>query len=259
MIGILDSGIGGLGFARELSARLPAVDLTYFGDTAHAPYGSRSAARIRDWSLAGARYLGEQGACLIVVASHTIACTAGDALRQGLELPLFDPLRPAVESAVRLSQRNRIGLIASRAVLASGCFERLLAEVNPRVELSAAACPLLAALAGEQWLGRPETAMIVKKCVRPIKMRQVDTLILGSGALLPLRAVIARKIGRRVSLVAPWAGLAEQVVQHLTVHAPPSGAGRRRRLRVVMTDLSPRAREIVAALGHHDAELEERG
>ncbi|MEA3230883.1 MAG: glutamate racemase, partial [Thermodesulfobacteriota bacterium] len=94
MIGILDSGMGGLITARAFREEWPAEDIVYFGDTARAPYGNKSPKTIRDFAMDGAAFLQEQGAGLIVVACHTIAAVAGQHLAAAMGVPVVDGIVP---------------------------------------------------------------------------------------------------------------------------------------------------------------------
>ncbi len=180
MIGVIDSGTGGLHVVAALLKRLPAEDIVYYADTARAPYGSRSAETIVSGALEGAERLRRSGAAVLVAASHAIATVAFDALAQRFGEAFFDVASVAAELAIAVSRRKRIGLVASRATVDSRRYEELIRRRCPQAELFTAACPLWTPLVEEGWLKRRETALIVKRGVRGLKLRAVDTLILGS-------------------------------------------------------------------------------
>jgi glutamate racemase len=94
-----------------------------------------------------------------------------------------------------------LGVIGTRATVSSGIYEKKIMENDPQAKVYSVACPLLVPLVEEGWLNRPETAMIVRKYLLPLKTRQIDTLILGCTHYPLLKKVIQRKIGRRVQLV----------------------------------------------------------
>ena len=100
MIGVFDSGIGGLTVVRALIDRLPGLDLTYFGDTARTPYGDKSKSIVIRYALEGIEYLLAQGVQAIVVACNTTSSLALFALRQRLTIPIFEVITPAVQQAV---------------------------------------------------------------------------------------------------------------------------------------------------------------
>ena len=80
-IGIFDSGIGGLTVAHAVARVLPAEQLSYFGDTAHMPYGDRSPELVRSWSVRIAQHLLDQGCKAIVIACNSASATAASAVR----------------------------------------------------------------------------------------------------------------------------------------------------------------------------------
>jgi glutamate racemase len=257
MIGVIDSGIGGLTVVDALLKRLPEEDLVYFGDTACARYGHRNPGRVVGWAAESAGSLRHLGATLLVLASHSISCLAFEELSRQHEVPVFDVATSAAEKAVEVSRRRRIGLVASRAVVESLRYPAMIRERCPEADVVTAACPLWAPLVEEGWVKRRETAMIVKRGLRPIRLRQVDTLILGSSFFTPLRKVIQRKMGSQVTLVEPVAELAGRVVAHLNAAAaagcPSAGA---RRVRLVVSDLTPQVQRAAQAILGRPADLE---
>lgn len=260
MIGIIDSGLGGLEMVRCLEAALPAESIVYFGDTARAPYGCRSPERISAWADQGAGYLGARGARILVVASHSIACAAPASLRGGAGMPVFDVATAAMEAALNRTRSRRIGLVGSAATVASGRYERRLRELDSRVVLTAVTCPLLQALSEEGWVERRETAMIVKRCVRPIRLQQADTVILAGGYLLPLRRILQRKLGSQVALVDGFAETARRIADFVDAHPmPPAGIPAAPRVRLIVSDLTPRIRRTAQAILNRRVELESEG
>jgi len=256
MIGVIDSGIGGLSVVDALRKRLPEEDLVYLGDSGCTPCGYPSLERVVGWADESAGVLRRLGATLLVLASHTISCLAFAELSRQHEVPVFDVATPAAEKAVDVSSRRRIGLVASPAAVESLRYPALIRERCPEAEVIAAACPLWAPLVAEGWGKRRETAMVVKRGLRPIRLLQVDTLILGSSYFTPLRGVIQRKMGSQVTLVEPAEELAGRVAAHLQV---ADGAGRStgdRRIRLMVSELTPHVRRAAQEILGHPAELE---
>lgn len=209
MIGIFDSGIGGLTVARELQKELPEYDLIYFGDTARTPYGTKSPETIKKYALEDARILFERGARIIIIACNTASATAFNYLKENLEAPIFEVIIPAVRRALELTQNNKVGVIGTTATINSNIYEKLLKRENKNIEVISRACPLLVPLVEEGWLDDRETKMIVKKCLHPLRAKNIDTLILGCTHYPLLKKVIQPRIGKRVQLVDS----AEEVVR----------------------------------------------
>lgn len=213
MIGILDSGLGGLDLARRLMDRLPASRLIYFGDTAHGPYDEKGSESILRHALRGARFLQEKGARRIVIACHTISSAASEALAAQLTAPVIDVVAPAAAGAVRGSSGRRIGVAAARATLWSDAYEKHIRMTAPDAAVYTVPCPLIGPLIEEGWLKKPETTMIVKKYLSPLKVRKIDTLILGDARYPVLATIFQRKIGRRVRLVDGASELLPRLVE----------------------------------------------
>lgn len=217
MIGVFDSGLGGLTVVKELLARIPPYKILYFGDTARMPYGTKSAETVSRYAIENTRFLLSKGAQIIVVACHTVSSTSMSLLRETFpEVPFFEVVTPSFKKALRLTRNKKIGLIGTRTTVASGIYQRLFAEADPEIKLYANPTPLLVPLIEEGWLKKPETRSIVKKYLIPLKMRGIDTLILGCTHYPLLKKIIQEKIGKRVRLVDPSEEVAEEVVNYIS-------------------------------------------
>ena len=201
MIGIFDSGVGGLTVARAIMQQIPGYDIVYFGDTAHTPYGTKSDQTVIGYTINNIKFLLSQGAELIVIACNTASSVVSAPVLKQFSVPIFEVITPAVDLAVQASKNLNVGIIGTRATITSGIYEKKIMENQPGARVYSVACPLLVPLVEEGWLDKAETAMIVKKYLQPLKMRQIDTLILGCTHYPLLRKVIQRKIGKRVHLI----------------------------------------------------------
>ncbi|MDD5043507.1 MAG: glutamate racemase [Patescibacteria group bacterium] len=209
MVGIFDSGIGGLTVVRELQKKLPKYDLIYFGDTARTPYGTKSKETIVKYALEDAQILLNRGAKVIIIACNTASAVAYETLKEKFKVPVFEVITPAVRRALELTQNKRIGVIGTTATINSSIYEKLLKEGREKIEVFSAACPLLVPLVEEGWLDTRETKMIVKKYLHPLRTKSVGTLILGCTHYPLLKKIIQPRIGKRVNLVDS----AEEVVK----------------------------------------------
>ena len=201
MIGVFDSGLGGLTVARALMKTLPGYDILYFGDTARMPYGTKSLSTVAGYAAQSAELLLERGARLLVIACNTASSIDGAADIAGGRVPVFDVITPAVASAAALTRGNAVGIIGTRSTIASGVYERRLHALRPDIRVETAACPLLVPLVEEGWIDTTITTMTVKKYLHPLRTRQIDTLILGCTHYPVLKRTIQRKIGKRVQIV----------------------------------------------------------
>lgn len=201
MIGIFDSGIGGLTTVRSFIDSLPGYDITYFGDTARTPYGSKSKNTVIRYARENAEFLIGKGAKIIVIACNTASSVATETISREFNVPVFEVITPAVEMAVKLSHNAQIGIIGTRGTINSGIYDKKIKEILPEAKIWSNPCPLLVPLVEEGWFKRPETKMIVKKYLMPLKTRQIDSLILGCTHYPLLKDTIQDKIGKKVKVI----------------------------------------------------------
>jgi glutamate racemase len=257
MIGVFDSGIGGLTVVRAIMERLPGYDILYFGDTARTPYGSKSPSTVIKYAIENTEFLLSQGARVVVLACNTASSLATDILRQRFNIPIFEVISPAAELAARVSPQGRIGIIGTRATIASGAYEALIKARRPESRIFSQACPLLVPLVEEGWLNKPETRMIVKDYLRPLKIRQIDTLILGCTHYPLLTNLIQNKIGQRVRVIDSSTGVVNRILTVLE-HHPGWCKGLRREgtYRFVVSDATDRFESIAGTILKQHIRLE---
>ena len=201
MIGIFDSGVGGMTVARAIEQICPGYPLIYFGDLARTPYGSKSPETIIGYSKNNTNFLIEQGARLIVIACNSASSAASHVLRLHFNVPVLDVITPATRKASKISSSGRIGVIGTRATVKSGVYRQRIQEMLPGSKIFSRACPLLVPLVEEGWLNRPETKMVLRRYLHPLRLKQIDTLVLGCTHYPLLKHLIGPRIGRRVNLI----------------------------------------------------------
>jgi glutamate racemase len=219
MIGIFDSGIGGLTVVRSLMQQLAGYDIIYFGDTARTPYGTKSPETVIGYALENTDFLLSAGAKIIVMACNTASSVAAARVSAEFDAPIFEVITPAVEMSLKASRKLRIGVIGTRGTVKSGIYEKKIKAIYPDAKVYSAACPLLVPLVEEGWLKKPETKMIIKKYLHPLKVRQIDTLILGCTHYPLLKDEIKRKIGKRVTVIDSSVAIAAAVKDFLAERA----------------------------------------
>jgi glutamate racemase len=129
-------------------------------------------------------------------------------------------VRPEALQAVATTRTGRIGLLATPATVASGAYERVIADVDPHVDLVSVACPDLAPVIQAGGAGGDEISEQVVQMVRgyvaPLREAQVDTVILGCTHYPLVRPMLQRFLGRGVTIVTSGAALARQVEHALS-------------------------------------------
>lgn len=218
MIGIFDSGVGGMTVARAIEHLCPDLPLVYFGDIARTPYGSKSPDTIIRYSRFNTDFLLEQGAELIVVACNSASSAAADALRFHYSVPVLDVITPATIKAAELSGAGRIGIIGTRATVKSGIYPQRIREIRPDAKVFSQACPLLVPLVEEGWLNKRETKMILRGYLHPLRLKKIDTLVLGCTHYPLLKQLIGPRIGNQVRLIDSSVEMALHVQAYLDAH-----------------------------------------
>ncbi|MFA6215579.1 MAG: glutamate racemase [Patescibacteria group bacterium] len=224
MIGIFDSGIGGLTVYKEVARQLPGYQLLYLGDTARTPYGNRSQELIYKFTVEAVDYLFKQGCELVILACNTASAEALKKLQQEW-LPKHYPdkrvlgvIRPVAEAAIKVSRSNRIGVCGTRATISSGAYDRELKVLKPEIKVIARPCPLLVPLIEEGWGARPETMKILRFYLRPIKQQKIDTLILGCTHYPILYKSFQRVGGKNIKVLDSAKIVGEKLVDYLKRH-----------------------------------------
>lgn len=204
MIGIFDSGVGGMTVARAIEKKLPEYNFAYYGDLARTPYGSKSPETIIEYSRQNTEFLLSKGAKIIIVACNSAASVSFDILRQEYDVPIFEVITPAVKKAIAVSSETdnaTIGVIGTRATIKSGIYEKLIKESLPDARIYSEACPLLAPLVEEGWLNKQETKMIIRRYLSPLKQKMVQSLVLGCTHYPLLMELIQPRMGKRVKII----------------------------------------------------------
>ncbi|MCB2181399.1 MAG: glutamate racemase [Desulfobulbaceae bacterium] len=215
MIGIFDSGVGGMTVAKAVEQLLPEKRLVYFGDLARTPYGSKSPETIRKYALQNTEFLLKQGAKLVIVACNSAASVASDLLEEKFSAPIFEVITPAIDAALQVTSDCRIGIIGTRATIKSNIYESKIAALNRSAKVFSQPCPLLVPLVEEGWLDKRETKMVLRRYLHPLKHRGIDTLVLGCTHYPLLKHLIAPRIGKRVNVIDSSTAVANVVKNYL--------------------------------------------
>ncbi len=218
MIGIFDSGIGGMTVAHAVEQLLPNHPLVYYGDIARTPYGPKSPETIINYSIRNTEFLLDKGAKLIIIACNSASSVATKTLRERFQVPIIEVISPAAKRAIEISKTGRIGIIGTKATVKSGIYQKMINEAKPEFKVYAEACPLLVPLVEENWLNKRETKMILRRYLHPLKNQQIDTLVLGCTHYPLLTDLIQARIGKRVQLIDSSVQTAHYVKEYLLRH-----------------------------------------
>ena len=224
MIGVFDSGFGGLTILSAFLKKLPAYDYLYMGDSARTPYGSKSQAVIYAYTRQAVRFLFERGCSMIILACNTASTKALRKIQQEW-LPANFPDRrvlgvviPLAESAVESTRYGRIGVIGTQATIESKVYEEELRKLKTDLKIYAQACPLLVPLVEEGWVGKPEANRILKKYLLRLKRKNIDTLILGCTHYGFLERDIVRIMGKNCRVLNGPEIISHKLLNYLERH-----------------------------------------
>jgi glutamate racemase len=222
--------------AAALMKQLPSEAIFYIGDTARVPYGGKSRKTVERYSIEiGGLLLAEQ-AKMIVVACNTASALAVPRMKELFKVPVQGVVTPGAEAALRASSNRRIGVIGTRATIASGAYERAIHALDPQAKVFSHACPLLVPLIEEGMFDDYVTDQVIDRYLAPLLAEDIDALVLGCTHYPLAREAIARAAGDGISLVdsAENCALAIKVLLGKEVAAaPPDRLGK---LDVALTD-----------------------
>jgi glutamate racemase len=230
-VGIFDSGVGGLSVTREIMAQFPGQPLIYLADQAHAPYGQRGLAEIRDLSEGITRFLLGEDARLIVIACNTASAAALHWLRGQFPATPFVGMEPAVKPAAERTHAGRVGVLATAATFQGELFASLVDRFARNVVIHTQICPQWVPLveAGELATSRARAA--VSSDLAPLLAAGVDELVLGCTHYPFLRPLIEEAAGPGIEIIDPAPAVARQVGRVLAqrgwLHSGPGAAAHR--------------------------------
>lgn len=231
MIGIFDSGYGGLTILNHIRQRLPEYDYLYLGDNARAPYGTRSFDVIYEYTLEAVNYLQKRGCQLIILACNTASAKALRSIQQNDinpdEIRVLGVIRPTVEVVPTRTRTKHIGILATQGTVASESYVIELQKQDPELVITQQACPMWVPLieCGEHM--HEGADYFVEKYLTELLARDplIDTIILGCThyPLLQekIEAFLAKQTitGQNVSVVAQGEIVAESLADYLERHA----------------------------------------
>jgi glutamate racemase len=215
MIGIFDSGVGGLSVLREIRKQLPDEPVIFLADQAHVPYGSRSLEEVRAFSVAITRHLLAQGARLIVVACNTASAAALHHLRQTFPAVPFVGMEPAVKPAAEHSHSRVVGVLATPATFQGALYASVVERFAQDVTLLQHTCPGLVQHIEAGELDTPETRRILEDALLPMLDRGIDTVVLGCTHYPFVIPLIEQIVGPDVRVIDPAPAVARQTARLL--------------------------------------------
>jgi len=216
-IGVFDSGLGGLSVLKEIHQLLPDENLIYVADSAHAPYGDKTAAYVRERSQQITEFLLNQGTKAIVIACNTATAEAAELLRSISDIPVIG-LEPAVKPATQLSKNGVIGVLATQRTINSERLLGLTERYAQDKKVLAQACPGLVEQVEAYELSSAKTISLLEQYIHPLLDQGVDALILGCTHYPFLLEAIRTIVGNDIEVLETGKPVALQLQRILKQH-----------------------------------------
>jgi len=162
IVGVFDSGFGGLTVLRALLPRIPSAHYMYLGDTARLPYGAKSQATIARYAVESARFLEDQGCEYLVIACNTATALALEDIRRAVSVPVLGVIEPGAQAAKKLLPEagGDVLVLATVATVQSHAYHEACAALGLRA--TEVACPLLVPLVEEGWTDHRVTREVLR-------------------------------------------------------------------------------------------------
>ena len=216
LIGVFDSGVGGLSILDEALRQLPQHDYIYLADSANAPYGEKSSEWIAARSLILCKYLASKGCDAIVVACNTATAEAIKQIRAELTIPIVG-VEPGIKPAAMQSQNGIVGVLATEATLKSDKFNALLATLPDHCRFIKQSGAGLVPLIEAGKANSVETLDLLSKHLEPILDAGSDTLVLGCTHYPFLRKSIRKLLGETITLIDTSDAVIRQLGRQLEI------------------------------------------
>ena len=218
MIGVFDSGVGGLGVLTEIRRLLPGADLLYLADQKRAPYGVRSLEEVAAMADEATGWLLDRGATVVTIACNTASAAALHRLRALHPGVPFVGMEPAVKPAAVRTTSGVIGVVATAATFQGELFASVVQRHSQGARIVTQACPSWVELVEASVIQGAEARDQVERCLAPILDEGADTLVLGCthfGYLVPLIEQVA---GPALTIIDPAPAVARQVARIASNH-----------------------------------------
>lgn len=215
-IGLFDSGVGGISVLRHMLRLMPDERYLYMGDSANAPYGTKTKEQVRQLSFAVAEKLIDRGIKALVVACNTATSAAINDLRSAYPDLIVVGIEPALKLAADRFPKGNLGVMATPMTLREEKFDLLLHRFDSQCRVSKIPAPGLVELI-EQGRGNSADAEILLRSLLKDYIGNIDALVLGCTHYPFAAEAISRVLGEQVALLDGGDGTARETKRRLAL------------------------------------------
>lgn len=216
-IGIFDSGIGGLTVANAVCNALPNEEIIYFGDTAHLPYGDKSAQAIQHYAVKIADFLLEKHCKLILIACNTASAAAYDTVTSHVKekVPVLNVIDPVIQAVSADKLLHRIGIIGTKGTIKSEVYEHKLKALRPDLEVVTLATALLASMIEAGFYNNSVSQAVINNYLQYPDFSDVQAMILACTHYPLIRREVSSYFNGRVKIFDSTDVVSERVRKEL--------------------------------------------
>ena len=207
LLGLFDSGLGGLTVLRRVLERHGAVSCIYLGDTARVPYGGRDVQELRQIAAEVVGWLRDQQVSTVVMACNTTNALAKDVAEAAAEGPVIG----LIEAASSMVRTSRVGVLATAATAASSVYRRCIELKRPGTLVVEQACPSFVPLIERGDLACSELREAAETYLAPLLEASVQSIVLGCTHYPLLAALLKELLPENVELIDPALGVAREL------------------------------------------------
>ena len=214
-IAVFDSGVGGISVLRHLLRLMPGERFLYYGDSANAPYGTRSREEVEALTFAAVRKLMARGIKALVIACNTATSAAIAALRQAYPDLIIIGIEPALKLAADRFPGGNIGVMATPMTLREEKFNALLHRYGETGQVYKLPCPGLVELVESGQGEGPRMDGLLSELLGPYRGK-LDAVVLGCTHYPFAAPAISRVLGEGTVLLDGGEGTARETQRRLS-------------------------------------------
>ena len=226
LIGLFDSGVGGITVLKDALRALPNADFIYYADTDNVPYGTKTQEQVKQYVLNAADFLIGRGAGVLVVACNTATSVAIEDLRQKYTIPIIG-MEPAVKPAVENHKDKRILVTATALALKLDKLKKLITRLDAEDIVDLLPLPGLVRFAESMTFDERTVLPYLREELSRFNMDDYQTVVLGCTHFIYFRPVFMALLGGGIDIIDGNQGTVTRLVRTLSeLNAPPAGSGK---------------------------------